>query len=220
MNVHDDMSEDGVLRTAARSLSAIPMAAPPDVTAIMARGRLRRRRRRTGLGLGGTAAATVVALGVAGVFGGGAAAGNATGNATGTIRTAAFTLVKNANGTATLTLSQHQVFNPAVLQRALARDGIPALVKIGTFCSSGDAPSMPAGVISHQLPDGSPVPTPHPYGENPVPSNALMVINPAVIPAGTELSFDYLSNGRALQFGLIYTRSHTCGSGLPGRAGS
>jgi hypothetical protein len=226
MNVHDDMSEDGVLRTAARSLSAVPMAAPPDVTAIMARGRVRRRRRMTGLGLGGTAAATVVALSVAGVFGGGPsagpsgpAAGNAAGPAAGTIRTAAFTLVKNANGTATLTLSQNQVFNPAVLQQALARDGVPALVKIGTFCSSDAAPSVP-GVISLQLPDGSPVPASHPYGENPVPSSAVMVINPTVMPAGTELSFDYVDNGHELHMGLIYTRSYTCGSGFPGRAGS
>jgi hypothetical protein len=155
MNVHDDMSEDGVLRTAARSLSAVPMAAPPDVAAIMARGRVRRLRRLTGLVLGGTAAATVVALGVAGVFGGGPTPVNTSG----TTRTTAFTLVKNTNGTATLTLSQHQVLNPAVLQQALARDGIPALVKIDTFCSSDNAPSIPAGVISLQLPDGNPVPT-------------------------------------------------------------
>ncbi|MGD0066859.1 MAG: hypothetical protein ABSB76_25865 [Streptosporangiaceae bacterium] len=216
MNVHDDMSEDGVLRTAARSLSAVPMAAPPDVAAIMARGRVRRLRRLTGLVLGGTAAATVVALGVAGVFGGGPTPVNTSG----TTRTTAFTLVKNTNGTATLTLSQHQVLNPAVLQQALARDGIPALVKIDTFCSSDNAPSIPAGVISLQLPDGNPVPTSSPSGENPVPHDAVMVINPAKMAAGTELTFNYLSDGHELHLGVIYTRSYTCGSGLSGTAGS
>ncbi len=45
MNVHDEMSDNEVLRTASGSLSAIPVASPPDVEAITARGRARRRRR-------------------------------------------------------------------------------------------------------------------------------------------------------------------------------
>jgi hypothetical protein len=206
------MSENEVLRAAARSLSAIPMAAAPDARAIMARGRARRRRRLTGLGLGGTAAAAVAALGVAGVFGGGAVPVRGSG----TISTAAFTLVNNANGTVTLTLSQDQVFNPTALQQALARDGIPALVKIGTFCSSEHAPS-PNGVISVQLPDGTPVPKSSPGHETPVPPSAVTVINPAVMPAGTELFFDYVNtnNNHRLTTGLIYTGSYTCVSGLP-----
>jgi hypothetical protein len=211
MNVHDEMSDHEVLRTAARSLSAIPMAAAPDVRAIMTRGRARGRRRLTGLGLGGTAAAAVVALGLAGVFGG----GTVPVRAAGTISTAAFTLVNNANGTATLTLSQDQVFDPAALQQALARDGIPALVKMGTFCSSVPAPPARTGVISIQLPDGSPVPKSSPGHRSPVPPSAVTVINPAVMPAGTELFFDYLNDNHYLAVDLIYTGSHTCVSGLP-----
>jgi hypothetical protein len=38
MNVHDEMSDNEVLRAASGSLSAIPMAQPPDVEAIIARG--------------------------------------------------------------------------------------------------------------------------------------------------------------------------------------
>ncbi len=217
MNVHDDMSEDGVLRTAARSLSAVPMPAPPDVTAIMARGRVgrrRQRRRMTGLGIGGTGAAAVVALSLAGLFGG----GSAPVNAGGTIRTTAFTLVKNADGTATLTLSLGQQFNPAALQHALAQAGIPALVRPNTICSSDPAPAR-TGVISIQLPDGNPVPTPSPRGGNPVPDDAVMVINPAKMAAGTELTFNHLSGGHELHFGVIYTHSYTCGSGVPASAG-
>jgi hypothetical protein len=210
MNVHDEMSEDEVLRAAARSLSAIPVATAPDARAIMARGRARRRRRLTGLGLGGTAAAAVAALGVAGAFGG----GTVPLRGTGIISTAAFTLVNNANGTATLTLSQDQVFNPAALQQALAQDGIPALVKIGAFCSSDHAPSM-AGVISVQLPDGTPVPRSYPGHRYPIPPSAVTVINPALMPTGTELFFDYLNNNHTVALGLIYTGSHTCVSGLP-----
>jgi hypothetical protein len=208
MNIHDEMSDDEVLRAAERSLSAIPMAARPDARVIMARGRARRRRRLAGLGAAGTAAGAVAALSVAGVFGGGPAPVNA-----GTIRTTAFTLVKNADGTAKLTLSLDQQFNPAVLQHALAQDGIPALVRINTVCSSDPEPSD-TGAISIQLPNGSPVPIPRPgAAATPVPHDAVMVINPAKIAAGTELTFNYLDENHQLHFGVITTSSYTCGGG-------
>lgn len=208
MNIHDEMSDDEVLRAAERSLSTIPMAMRPDARVIMARGRVRRRRRLTGIGAVGVGAAAVAALSVAGVFGG----GSAPVNTNGTIRTAAFTLVKNANGTAKLTLSQDQQFNPTVLQHALAQDGIPALVRINTVCSSNAEPSDP-GVISTQLPDGSLVPPSGPGTDHPVPADAVMVINPAKLTAGTELTFNYLDDNHELHFGLITTNSYTCGSG-------
>jgi len=206
MNVYDEMSDDEVLRAAERSLSAIPMAMRPDARVIMARGRARQRRRLTGIGAVGTAAAAVAALSVAGVFGG----GSASVNTTGTIRTAAFTLVKNANGTVKLTLSLDQQINPATLQHALAQDGIPALVRINTLCSSNPAPADP-GVISIQLPDGSPVPPPAPGTDKPVPRDAVMVINPAKLTAGTELNFNYLNDNHELHFGVVSTGSYTCG---------
>jgi hypothetical protein len=218
MNVHDELSDNEVLRAAGRSLSAIPLAEPPDAGAIMARGRGRRRRRLTGLGAVGTAVAAVAALGVAGVFGGGTTPVNAAGtiapvNAPGTIRTAAFTLVKDANGTAKLTLTQDQQFNPVALQQALRQDGIPALVRINTFCSSTPEPPS-AGVISIQLPDGTPVPPPSAPGTTrQVPPDAVMVINPAKLAAGTELTFNYLDGNHEVHFGVIYTNSYTCGAG-------
>jgi hypothetical protein len=206
MNSHDEMSDDEVLRAAERSLSAIPVAMRPDAGVIMARGRTWRRRRLAGLGAAGTAAAAVAALSLAGVFGG----GSAPVNTAGTIRTTAFTLVKNANGTAKLTLSLHQQFNPAVLQHALAQDGIPALVRIGAFCTSDPEPSD-TGAISIQLPDGTPLHPPRSGAATPVPHDAVMVINPAKIAAGTELTFNYLDENRELHFGVIYTSSNTCG---------
>ena len=72
MNIHDEMTDNEVLRTAAESLSAIPMAAAPDVEAITARGRARRRHRLSaiaGLSAAGVAAATALALGLTGVLG-------------------------------------------------------------------------------------------------------------------------------------------------------
>jgi len=131
MNVHDEMSDSEVLRTAADVLSAIPVAGPPDAEAVMARGRARRRHHRATLGLASTTAAAAVAISLAAALGGSPASAPGVG----TIQTTAFTLVQNANGTVTLTLTQGQMFDPSVLQRALARDGIPALVIAG--CSLG-----------------------------------------------------------------------------------
>ena len=209
MNMHDEMSDNEVLRTAAGALSALPVPEPPDARAIMARGRTRGRRRLAGIGLAGTAAAAAAALSLASVLAGAPAPALATG----TIRTAAFTLVKNTNGTATLTLSLAQTFNPRALQQALAQDGIPALIKIGAYCSSQPAPHPPDGMISDQLPDGTPVAKGP--GRYPVPPDAVVVINPALVPAGTELSFDYLNNGKSLTVSLIHTDSYTCVNGLP-----
>jgi hypothetical protein len=203
---------DDVLIQARDSLSAGPIAQPPPVEAILARSRGQRHRRRlAGLSVAGTAGVTALALGLAGVFGGHNPAPAGT-----TIRTAAFTLAKHANGTATLTLTQDQVFNPGALQQALQQDGIPALVETGSYCSSN--PAAPgaawAATLSLQLPDGTPV------SGNPVPADAVTVINPAAMPAGTELFFGYFNSDRTLTGNLIYASSYTCSSGLPShRAG-
>jgi hypothetical protein len=134
-------------------------------------------------------------------------------NTTGTIRTTAFTLVKNANGTAKLTLSLDQQINPATLQHALAQDGIPALVRINTLCSSNPVPAD-SGVISIQLPNGNLVLPPGPgAADQPVPRDAVMVINPAKLAAGTELTFNYLDDNHELHFGVIDTSSYICGGG-------
>jgi hypothetical protein len=211
MNVHNEMSDDDVLHAVARSLSAQLVPAPPDAAAIMAAsGRARRRRRLAGAGLAGVAGATALALGLTGVLSGGAGPAHLGG----TIRTAAFTLVKNSNGTATLRLSLHQTFHPAELQRALARDGIPALVKTNVFCSSNPAPPL-SHVVSVQLPDGTPIGKSHPGRAVPVPPDAKTVINPRALPAGTELFFDYMNNDRDLLGGILYTKSYTCHAGPP-----
>ncbi len=198
---------DDVLIQARDSLSAGPIAQPPPVEAILARSRGQRHRRRlAGLSVAGTAGVTALALGLAGVFGGHNPAPAGT-----TIRTAAFTLAKHANGTATLTLTQDQVFNPGALQQALQQDGIPALVETGSYCSSSPAPPAAtlAAALSLQLPDGTPV------TGNPVPADAVSVINPAAMPAGTELFFGYFNSASVLTGNLIYTSSYTCSSSPP-----
>lgn len=200
---------DDVLLQARDALSGARMETP--VEAILAKGSSRRHRRRLVQLSAAVAASGALALGLATVIGSGSPA-----PAPGTIRTAAFTLARNANGTASLTLNQGQVFDPATLQQALARDDIPALVQTGTYCTSTPAPPS-SGVVSIELPDGSPVP--YTGRQSPVPPDAVTVINPAAMAAGTELSFTYLNHDRVLTGSLIYTAAHTCSptppAGLP-----
>jgi hypothetical protein len=209
MNVHDEMSDNEVLRAASDSLSAMPVASPPDVEAIMARGRARRARRLSAAaGLTVAAAAgTALALGLTGVLG--------PARAPGTIRTAAFTLASNADGTATLTLKPGELLDPAQLQSDLAQYGIPAKVTTGSFCSSDPAPAGFSQVVSEQ-PAG---PGSAMVGSGGGPT---ITIDPSAMPAGTELSFGYfqLSSGeysgeQQADFVLIDTSSYTCSSTPP-----
>jgi hypothetical protein len=198
-------------------------AAHPSIPAseIIDRARRRRVRRRLIPGLAVTlalaagAAVAVTALG---------APGAASNGRTGTIRTAAFVLTRNANGTDTLTLSKSQVLDPAALQQALARDGVRALIKINADCTSKPAPPPPTsiGVVSFELPDGTPLPVPttHEPGTR-LPADVVIVFKPSAIPAGTEMFVGYRTFGtlavpvRVRAYQLIYTSSYTCSNRFP-----
>jgi hypothetical protein len=179
---------DDVLVQVRDSLSGVHMDMPAK--AILARSRSRQRRRLAQLSTAGVAAAGVLVLGLTGVFSSGS---HAPSRAVGTIRTAAFTLTSNADGTDTLTLKQLR--NPRALQQALSKDGIQARVQTGSLCSSSPAPRN-NGAISGQ--------------KKPGPAQWVMVINPAKMPPGTELSFSYLYHGSTLATGLIDENAHTC----------
>jgi hypothetical protein len=172
-------------------------ARPPAAAEIIRQGDRRRRRSLTRQSLGGLSAAGVVGAGVALGLG---LTGSAPAHATGTIRTAAFTLVSNANGTATLTINNDVLFEPGTLQSDLAQDGIAAKVTVGSFCSSDPAPAAASQVVSVQP------------GEEPT-----VTINPAAMPAGTELSFGNFQNANAGRtfLVLIDTNSYTCTSTAP-----
>jgi hypothetical protein len=226
---HDERPYDSVLTWELRdSLSALTVPERPSLAAITSMGRARQRRRRAGfagLVATGAIAGTAVAAGLTGVLGaallggtGTISSGPPTARGTGTIRTAAFTLTSNANGTDTLTLTADQVFDPAVLQRALAQDGTPALVKTDAWCSSSPAAPNPASI--RVLAFSSPVKSSH--GGLPalgyrqqgrIGAHIVAVINPAKMPSGTELFFGYYDSDHALSPNLIYTRSYTCVSG-------
>jgi hypothetical protein len=170
------------------------------VEAILAKGSSRRHRRRLAQLSAAVAASGALALSLATVIGSGSPApAPAPGT---TIRGTAFTLARKANGTASLTLNQGQVLDPATLQRALARDGIPALVQTGTYCT----PAPPSRGSFHPALRRQP----GIHNLSPVPPDAVTVINPAAMPVGTELSFTYSNHDRVLAGSLIYTATHTC----------
>jgi hypothetical protein len=175
-------------------------ARPPAAADIIRQGDRRRRRSFTHQALGGLSAAGVAGASVALGLG---LTGSAPTHATGTIRTAAFTLVSNANGTATLTINPNVLFEPGTLQRDLAQDGIAAKVTAGSFCSSDPALAGVSQVVSvPKIQPGQP---------------ATVVIDPAAIPAGTELSFGIfqVANGGRAFITLIDTGSYTCTSTAP-----
>ena len=205
MNVHDEMSDNEVLCAASDSLSALPVASPPDVEAIMARGRARRRRRLSAVASVSVAAAagTALALGLTGVLG--------PARTPGTIRTVSFTLVSNSDGTATLTINPKELLDPAALQNDLAHYGIPAKVTSGSFCSSDPAPAGFSQVVPGR-PAGSGTGTPQTGGQ------PTITIDPSAMPAGAELSVGYfqLSSGeQQANVVLIDTSSYTCTSTPP-----
>jgi hypothetical protein len=142
MNVHDEMSDADVLRAAADSLSAIPMPSAPDTAPIITTGRARRRRRMTGLSIAGTAAVTVVALGLSGAFG--SASHQPAGSARhqparpAHVQLVAWTVTRLADGDISVTINQFK--DPAGLQSALRADGVPASV---TFVSQRNQACQP-----------------------------------------------------------------------------
>jgi hypothetical protein len=173
-----------------------------SVDQIISRGRAVRVRRRIPGAVSGlavvTAAAVVLGLGLSGAF------GSAPARATGTIRTAAFTLVEHANGTATVTFKAKLLVDPRALQRALRHDGIPAIVRADRFCSSHPIPAGFAKVVADVT---------APYSAGPAPGPGSFTINPAAMPAGTELSFGFWlpRNSRVeTAIELIDTKSYTC----------
>jgi hypothetical protein len=170
------------------------MQVPPDLAArTCERHRRRTRCKLTGLAAGATAVAASAAVAVTALAPASPQPGSPSAHGTGTIRTAAFTLVSNANGTATLTINPTVLLKPGILQRDLAHDGIPAMVRVGSFCSSDPAPAGFTKVVSFQ-------------------GSHAVTINPAAMPAGTELSFGnvQLTNGKQTFFTLIDTGSYAC----------
>jgi hypothetical protein len=165
------MNDNETMDLIRERMSSLDMTTP--VEAILTRGDIRRKRRRfarlgaTGLVIAG------LAVGVPAFTGSAAPAPEPTGP----VELVAFSVTRNPDGTATLRLPKRQVLDPATLQRALADAGVPAIVRIGSFCRSDGAgrPDIDHVLSSQRSNDGT----------------IVIVIDPAAMPAGTELSIGY-----------------------------
>ncbi len=188
--------------------SALARAAADIPDPEQARQRLLHRDYRAGrdrrqLAVGAAAGAAVLGLGLTGLLASIPAhhpgAIRAVPPGDGTIRTTAFTLVKHANGTATLTINGGVLLEPSVLQSDLEEDGIPAIVTSGSFCSSDPTPAGFQQVVTGQ--------------KQPM----TLTINPAAIPDGAELSFGYFqaSSSQEAIVALVTSNSYTCTNTAP-----
>jgi hypothetical protein len=167
MNVHDEMSDADVLRAAADFLSAIAVPSAPDAAAIITTGRTRRRRM-TGLSIAGTAAVTVVALGLSGAFGSTSHQPSHPAHA----QLTAWTVTKLADGEIFVRINQFK--DPAGLQSTLRADGVPASVtfanasQLNPACQPYPGGTLPPGfgppppllkrVFPHSYQGGAPPP--------------------------------------------------------------
>lgn len=204
----DQLTDSAELRELLESVSEVTMPGPPSLEVIKRRGRAGRRRRLSqaaGLSATGIVAAVVLAVGLTGL--------TDRGSSTATIRTAAYTLRHNANGTDTLTLNPVELFNPSQLQSDLAQYGIPAMVTSGSYCTTTPEPAGFSQVVS------GPGPGTWQQGSGPQPS---ITIDPSQMPSGTELSVGVFQtpapqNPDELQadMDLIDTSSYTCTSTPP-----
>lgn len=209
---------------------AASQAQPLSVAQIIREGERRRRRSLTGQTLGGLSVAGVIGGSIAlslALTGSTSTNGPGTGatESAGTIRTAGFTLVSDTNGVATLTMNPTVLFDSATLESDLAKDGIPAKVTDGSFCSSDPAPAGYSQVVSvSPLPQGG-----LPVGDksdaspqnsqegNAIVPDRTVTINPAAMPDGAELSVGIFEvpNGEEVFSTLIDASSYTCSNTPP-----
>jgi len=164
MNAHDDMNDTDVLSAARESLSGIPVASPPDVETIMARGRARRHRRHLVPGVTGTlAVAAGAALAVTTLAPASHQATVQVGRQPAP-RLAAWTVTRLAGGDISVTI--RELRDPAGLQDTLRADGVPASVTFTSQLNPACRP-YPGGTIP--WPPQPPTPLlrqvfPKPYG--------------------------------------------------------
>jgi hypothetical protein len=217
------MSDTDELSTELRdSLTELRLPAPPPLADITARGRARRRHRLFAVaGSSVAVAAVIAATALAGNLGAASRpaqshdanqhVGSANHRVGATrrgvppreIRTAAYTLVRHADGSVTLTIDPTELFDPTALQSDLAKDDISAQVTPGKICYSDPAPGEVSQVVVWHT-------RTEPSGDD------TITIDPSAMPAGSELSFGVVplqENSvpvQAAQFTLIDPNAFTC----------
>jgi hypothetical protein len=168
------MNDHDVLDLIRGSLSNARLQLP--VETIVLRGRRARRRRRTAVGTAVTVAAVVGLTSLGSLL--------TTPNHSGSpdLLPVAFTVVTSSDGTATLTLLKGRPLDPDALRAKLGQAGVPAMVTEGQLCENqvGDSAALDRVVAPEQRPDGT----------------VVLVITPAAMPQGTELSIGIFPSHR------------------------
>lgn len=171
------------------SLDGVTMDTPIDE--IVTAGRARRRRRRVAYTATGVVAVTGIALGVPALSHPSTAPPGpalSTGAGGVHIRTAAFALDSQTDGTLRVTWDKEKYFQDhAGLQRALRAAGFPVLIKEGVFCKGAqdDGYLSPSGAgrgVERVV-----------HGERQNDGKVNLIFNPTAMPAGKQLFIGYLS---------------------------
>jgi hypothetical protein len=173
MYEHDEMTEK-TLRSVRRSVTTMELPPPPSAERIIARGQARRHRRWTGAAIAAvTAAIAAVAIAVPGRL----HPNNAInlGSRQVHVELAGYSINSNTNGTVTIKVTDEQSMDPAYMQRVLAKAGVPAVIRVGSFCSTNSQPAGLSQVVS----------------AGPGTQGSVMVITPSALPQGAALSLGY-----------------------------
>ncbi len=177
MNVHDEMSDNEVLRAASDSLSGIPMPSPPNVEAIMTRGRARQRRRLIPGVTGALALVAGATLAVTTLLPSGHQPSHPA-----RAQLAAWMVANQADGNIRVTI--RELRDPAGLQRTLRADGVRASV---TFIGQPNPACQPYGFSGsksqHRHLLGSMVTALPGHG-----NLRVLVIHPSAFPASAGLA--------------------------------
>jgi hypothetical protein len=190
------MNDHGLITAVRESVADVHTTTP--VEQIVSRGRAVRARRRIRNVAAALAAAAGAAVAVTALL----AASHPASHPPGAQLTA-WTVAKQPGGNVTVTI--HQLFYPAGLQRKLRADGVPASV---TFYAGHPYPSWcrayPASrALLHKVfpPPGAPT--------------AAIVIRPSALPAGTGVYLNDSSNpygSIGIQLGLVHASKRCTGS--------
>lgn len=238
----NEPNDNAVLSAVREAISGLPVSAAPQLAAVTARGRAHRRRR-----LGLAAGAGVCAVLAVGLAVGGSLVGSPPQHIAEpapqrqAVHLAAFTVVTDADGSTTLTLTKAQVVDPDALRAALAEHGIPAVVTAGEFCRTAQQPAPGVGDVAIfngqraakqyagqpavKQKDGRTV-QPNPgqpaFKQQPGqgPSGDTVVIYGSRIPRGVELSIGYRQDpqNREISFTLIQAGQPLMCTSIPDHA--
>jgi hypothetical protein len=162
--------------------------------------------RRAAAGLAVAAVAVAAVVGIDSALGNGYPAGSGHPTDPVYLGPGAFSLA-SSGGTVTVTLRSDDRPDPSALRKALAKAGVPALVTVGSVCY------VPGPTLLNQV-LGPP--------QNEPGGTTVLIIHPAGMPAGQELSIGYFKvpQGGGIHVTLVPIHGHlTCTPGPPAPPG-